>query len=537
MAHLSLSPPSNATTFSPLAKSFNRTTKTGVVPVVKVLIGSHYNAVIGNEMTLDSSGNIGGDSVAAVSGKLEIAGFSNDTIDVTKSATFSPFMYFYPGIKIVGHMELQDATLGTGDEKCRYEFQDLATGDKLQIDFEIGVSNPQVIFREIAGSTTNVLSTTAMGATTKEIYFELDFQEEGITKFYLIDKTAAGAKTRVYNSSLTADIAECKVFMQLLTDQTTTKTIKSDFIWIFYPKIHISYDVDLPDRLNGRVQIYDTVITADTDETNWEEVFSSDHEFKGDRIVENGLIRLWFKPATPGMEVWGYNGSTWVLTGEVIPKTTQAVLATTLHDIIIERFNNSQALLRVKYGIVEHVVNVRRGSPYCRIATTSTDFRINTTKERVALSTGTTATQIQDFNQAKTDDANRGNPMNLAVPATTFTFTDDADVDTGLDNMNDNWFAWYDTAQSNDTVGFIGFSERPIASVITATDATTLSNITWDFTNLAVVTVGTISGATNTTVGGIITILSVGNDDDYVKYRANEGIFSFNQRMTLRKKR
>lgn len=534
MAHISLSPPSNSGTFSPLGKSFNRLTKNGNVPVINFLIGSHYNAAIGNEMTFDSTGSIGGDSVGVIGGKLEIAGFSNDTTDVVKISSFTPFMYFYPGIRIVGHMQLQDATLATGDEKIRYEFQDLATLDKLQIDFEVGVSNPQVIFRETVNGVANILSTTAMSAATVEIYFELDFIDEGLTKFYLIDKTAAGTKTRVYSGSLLANIAESKVTCNLLTDQTTTKTVKSDFVWIFYPKIFVSYDVALEDRLVGRVQVFDTYNEAL--EADWIEVYSADHKWIGERVVENGLIRLWFKP-TPAMEQYGWNGTAWVLTSTVRPISSQNDLATTLHDVLFETFNNAQVILLVKYGLLEHKINIRRGTPYCRISATSNKFRIDTVKERVALSVGTTATQIQDFNQLKTDDANRGNPLNLSPTANPFIFTDNTNVTTGLQLMDDNWMAWYDTALPNDTVGYIGFMERPIACTITATDATTLSNITWGFTNLAVLCIGTISGPTNTNVGGILSILAIGDDDTYVKYRANEGVFAFNQRMTLRRKR
>jgi len=538
MAHISLSPPSGAGTFSPLAKAFDRTTKGGTVPVVNFLIGSHYNAAIGNEMTFDSTGNIDSDSVIVNDGDLEIAGKSTDGTDVTKISSFSPFMYFYPGLKIVGHLELPQAVLlGLNYDRIRYEFQDLATLDTLQIDFETGVINPQVIFREIINGVPTVLSTTQMSISTTEIYFELDFLDEGITKFYLIDKTAAGTKTRVYRGTLIANIAESKVACILLTNQTTIKTVKSDFIWIFYPKIFLSYDVALSTRLLGRVQVFDTIITADTDETNWREVFSSDHEFTGDRIIENGIVRLWFKPTLPGMSVYGWDGSAYILTTDVIPRSSQGDLGTTLHDIIFERFNNTQVVLNVKYGILEHIINLRRGTPYCRISATSNKFRINTTKERIVLSTKTTATEIPDFNQQNTDNTNRGNPLNLSPTVNPFIFTNDSNVNTGLQLLNDNYISWYNTSTAAETVGFIGFMERPIACTVTATDATTLSNITWGFTNLFVGTIGVLTGPTDTSISGILTIFAMGDDDTYVKYRANEGIWGFDQRMALRRKR
>jgi hypothetical protein len=538
MAHISVSPPSNATTFSPLAKAFNRITKDGSVPVMNFLLGSHYNSDIGNEMTFDSTGQITNDSIDTVSGKIEIAAESIDGTAVTKSSTFSPFMFFYQGTKIVGHMELQDATVTTGDyEILRYEFTDLATNDKLQIDLEAGItgtSDPQVVFREIVGGSANVLSTTVLTTATKEINFQLDFLDEGISKFYVKDKTASGAKTRVFSGNIAADIGECSLGLINLTDIQSTKTLKSDFIWLFYPKVHVTYDVELTDRLNGRCRVWDT--ENEVAEADWQEVFSADHKFVGERVVENGLIRLWFK-STPGMEVYNWDGVVWALTGEVRPKTTQGDLATTLHDVLFDRFSNPQMKMTVKYGIVDHVVDLRRGGPYCRIAATSKSFRIDTTKERVIVPVKTTASQIPDFNQLNSDDANRGNPLNLSPTVNPFTFTNDSDTTTGLLLLNDNYMCWYDTATPSDSLGFIGFMERPIGCEITATDSTTLSHITWDFTNLAVVCVGTLTGNTSTTISGIITPVAIGSADTYVKYRANEGVWSFTQRMSLRKKR
>lgn len=237
------------------------------------------------------------------------------------------------------------------------------------------------------------------------------------------------------------------------------------------------------------------------------------------------------------MSVYGWNGSSYVLTGDVVPISSQSDLATTLHDVLFERFNNSQVVMNVKYGILEHTVNIRRGTPYCRVSATSNKFKVNTVKERIALSTNNTTTDIPDFNQKNTDDSNRGNPLNLSPTANPFVFTNDSNVTTGLGLLDDNYMAWYDNNVASETLGFIGFTERPIACTITATDATTLSNVTWGFTNLFVGTIGTLTGATNTSSAGILTVLSIGDDDTYVKYRANEGIWGFDQRMALRRKR
>ncbi len=52
MAHLSVSPPNNAGTFNPLAKTYDRSSKDGDIPVINFLIGSHYNARIGGETSI-----------------------------------------------------------------------------------------------------------------------------------------------------------------------------------------------------------------------------------------------------------------------------------------------------------------------------------------------------------------------------------------------------------------------------------------------------------------------------------------------------
>jgi len=105
MAHISISPPVGADTFTPLAKAYDRTSKDGNVPVINFLIGSHYNARIAGEISVSATGDIASDTLKAISGKLEIAGKAN-TGTIEKIGTFNSFMYFFPGVRLVGQMEI-----------------------------------------------------------------------------------------------------------------------------------------------------------------------------------------------------------------------------------------------------------------------------------------------------------------------------------------------------------------------------------------------------------------------------------------------
>jgi len=528
MAHISVSPPGNSDTFTPLSKNYDRSSKDGNIPVINFLIGSHYNGRIGGETSVSAIGPMADDTAKAISGKLEIAGKSTDATVAEKIVAFNSFVYFFPGIRIVGHMELEDDTGAT--QRIRYEFEDLATNDIIRIDFEAGGSNPQIVFTEVVDGTPTILVTTQVTVDVKNMFFELDFLEGGITKFHI--KEPSGTKTRIFNGTLNVDIAEAKLTCRLMTTIATVKTIKSDFVWIFYPTAFIGYDVALADRLKGRIKVFDT--DNKSIEADWIEVRSGDHEFSGERVVENGLIRLRFRP-TPEMEIWGWDGSAWASIGSVTPVNTDKDVATVLQDVILQRFSNAQAKIIAKYGIVDHIIDLRRGNPYVYISANSKQMRVDITKARVALSTDVD-TDIPDFNQEKTDDTNRGNPLDLSPTNNPFVFTNNSNVNTGLLKLDDNWISWYDLI-ADDTIGWMGFGMRPTSMIFTATSSTVMDKLEIGFSKAARVGIGVLTTTPSALIGGIPTPFNIGTLDTYVKWRANEAVINFNQRMFLRKKR
>jgi len=533
MAHLTISPPKDATTLSPLSAAYERDSRDGKIPVVNFLLGSHYNARIGGETSITSVGDIVSDTAKAISGSLEIAGDAN-TGEVEKIVTFNPFMYFFPGVKIVGHSEIQDADVGSGPipvQVIRYEFEDLATGDKIRIELRGGDGNANLKFSEIVDGSETVLATQQLTVSLTEVFWELDFLEDGITKFWFLE--LGGTKTRIFSGTLLADIGECKASVRLILDQNLVKTVKSDFFWIFYPNVFIGYDAPLSSRLAGKVKIFDDNNDF-ADETKWFEVRSGDHKFAGQRVVENGLIRIVFNTA-PSIDMYGWNGSTYKLTGKIIPIDTDDNLSTVLHDVIFSRFNKAYIKITAKFGIVNFALTMHRGNPYIRILSDSKKFRVSTVKARFALSTDVN-TDIPDFNQENTDNVNRGNPLDLSPSNNPFIFTDDNDIDTGLDRLDDNWFSWYDLIAS-DVIGWLGVGARPTSMTVTATTSTQLSTIDWGFNEKAIIGIGILNTTPSILVNDIPTPFVIGNIDTYVKWRANEAVISFGHKMFLRRKR
>ncbi len=536
MGHLSLSPPVEAGTFAPIGKSFDRVSKDGSIPIITYLIGSHYNAKFNGEMSISATGNITNDSVVSNSGKLEIAGESSDGTEIEKLAAFNSFTFLYPGVKIAGHSEIEDDDVGSGPvpvQRMEYVFEDLATADKLIVRLQGDDGEAHLLLVEEVDGSETVLINQALTAGVKEVHWQLNYLDDGKTKFWY--KEAAGSKTRIFNGDVSADLAECKCTAKLVLDQQATKTVKTDFILIFYPNVFITYDVSLTNRIKGRIKIFDDMNEAS--EADWEEVFAPDHEFTGERIIENGIVRLKIVTSgTVGVEVYGWNGSTYELTGKIIPIDDDGTDSAATNDVVIDIFNQEQCKFLVKYGLVEHKIDLHRGWTHARVFANSKKFKITTTKERFALSVDTPASQLQDFNQLKSDDTNRGNPLNLSPTNNPFTFTNDSDTDTGLLLLDDHWFAYYNL-ETNDVVGWVAITKRPTGLSVNATSSTELESITWTFDVDALVAVGVLDSQPNTKIADVPKPFHIGSTDEYVKWRADESIFSFNQRQFLTKKR
>ena len=533
-----------ATGFNPVDFSYLRDTEDGKIPIITYLVGSHFNERLDGIITASDSGLIENDTIVTSGGKLEITGDSDVGESLsTKSATHSTFMYMWPKTQIHGNSEIAVAQVGeitpgiVYTSRMRTTFEDLSNNDKIIIDLDPGNSvantNPVLSFREETEGIITTLATFVLPAGVITIDWQIKFLDEGVTKFSY--KLPTGVPTLLWRGDLTADLAECKVIHEFLTNEATpTRTVKIDFLWIFYKSIFTGYDIAPEDKYKANIKIFDTNGTET--ESDWVRVNAKDHSFLGDRVIENGLIRIRFKE-TPEVEISGWDAvSTWVVLGSILPLNSTGTSASTLLDVIITGFNDSSCTITAKFGILDYRITMRKGMPYVHFKLNSEQFVFKTTKERFALSARTEGTNLKDYNQLSSDDTNRGNPLNLSSPETISIFTEDSDVDRGLVHVDDNWFAVYNLT-SSDTVGWIGTTLLPVELEIEATNATTLKELRFGFRKNTAISIGALNSSPTTKFSGIPKPFFPGDDDAYVKWSANGSIFDLAQNPFVRKRR
>ena len=543
MTRIELGTAVDAINITPIDYSYIRTTEDGDIPVVSYLLGSHFNERLDGIITASSSGAIENDTITVSGGKLIISGDADagNTLS-TKSATHSTFMYFWPKTIIHGNAEIAISQVGEITPGVKYthrmrtKFEDLSTGDKIYIDLDSGnsVTNtlPNLSIKEEVDDVETELASFTLPSPEISIDWQLKFLDEGVTKFYY--KTNTGLPILLWKGDINANLAECKCLHELITNEASpTRSVKTDFIWIFYKSIYTGYD--RPDLTSdaGNNYIFDQMGTET--EADWQRVFSKDHQFVGDRIVDNGLIRIRFK-STPKIEFYGYSGTAWILLGSVLPETSVGILATSLTDVIFSSFNESDITIIAKFGILDYVMKMRKGMPYVRIILNSSQFTFSTTKQRFALSANTEDTNLLDYNMKNSDNTNRGNPLNLSSPETISIFTEDSDVDRGLNHIDDNWFAMYNLTNP-DTICWIGSVFIPNSLEIEATNATSLKEIRFGWRNNNIIAIGMLQTNPLQVSNGVPKPFIPSVDDEYVKWRANAAIFDMDQSPFLKKRR
>lgn len=536
----------NASGFTPIDFTYKRKTKDGDISQITYLIGSHFNERKDGVVTGSTTGPMENNTTIFSGGKLELAGDSDVTEAIaSNNATHSTFMYFYEKTRIQGNSEIAVAQVGEKTptnkfvHRMRTTFVDLATTDELIIDLEAGnsVSNtdPEFLIKQIKGGTETTLATFTLPTGNTSIDWEIRFREDGLTKISY--KTITEKPVVLFRGDITADIAECKVVHKFMTEEDTpTRTVKTDFLWIYYPAIFSGYDIDFDDKSKGIIKIWDQNNTET--ESEWLRVRTKTHKFVGERVVENGLIRMRFK-STPELELYGWDNtsSIWSYLGSILPENDNGDLASTLHDVIIETFTKSEAEIIAKWGILDYRINFRKGLPWVRILLNSKELTFKTTKARFALSANTEATNLTKWNQLGSDDTDRGNPLGTYQGATNpQIFTEDNNVDTGLNHIDDNWFAFYDKL-STDIVAWIGSLLIPVTLEVEATSTSALKEVRFGWRQRNYINIGYLESDMVTTINGIPKGFFAGTDDTYVKWRANGSIFDMRQRPFVRKRR
>ena len=150
-------------------------------------------------------------------------------------------------------------------------------------------------------------------------------------------------------------------------------------------------------------------------EANWIRVYSADHRFIGDEVVENGLLRLRFKDTTI-IEFYGWNptSSAWQYNSSIQPMDSNGNLTSSLNAVIFDQLSGGREKIIAKMGIVDLEIELRRGCPYVKVFSDSKQVRWKTTKRRFCVSADYSSSVLPDWNQFMADEANTGNPLNLS---------------------------------------------------------------------------------------------------------------------------
>ncbi len=96
----------------------------------------------------------------------------------------------------------------------------------------------------------------------------------------------------------------------IVTAEATNRTVSSSQLVITYPRcIQAKFDRAIADiQDGGDIRCWDTNLVAG--EANWDKVRDANHDFNGELICENGIIRVWINNhASGGLNFYHWNGS------------------------------------------------------------------------------------------------------------------------------------------------------------------------------------------------------------------------------------
>ncbi len=542
----------NASNFTPTDYSYSRTTKDGEMPIINYLIGSHYNENLDGLFTYSNTGSIENSSITNTGGKLNILGDAPvGETTATSRATHSTFSYLWPKTKIHSNLEVSVAQVAEKSPTVPYDliartvFEDISNGDQIIVELHAGnngagsgpATNAWLALKEkVKGSITTLETAFLDTSAQTSVDWQLKFLEEGVSKFAY--KTVTGEATVLWRGDFKADIAECKVFHELETNEASpTRTASFDFLWILYQSIFVGFDIPLETKELGGVRLWDTNGTET--EADWVEVFSKDHRFVGDKVLENGIVRMRIK-STPELEIWGWKTSgtpAWTRVGSYIPKNNAGIKATNLVDGVIKKFNQSVCVIELNFGLVTQIVRVSKGMSYFRMRSNSSSFNwVPYLKERFALSSDVPGTNLTKWSQEGSHLANRGNPLGTYQSATNpNVFTFNTNADTGLGHMDDIWTACYNNT-TDDLVSWIGTSLKPNALEVEATSVSALKEIRYGFDSEILLAIGVLNSKPTTITSNKPKMFYPGAEDTYVKWKSNAAIYAFNQNPFVRKR-
>ena len=424
MTRLTMATAGDPLTFRPVTSSIVRTSKDGAVDVIIMLVGTDYNIKMDGILQEDATGDIepSTQDIDVNNGFLELKA-EQKTAGITVAnliGTFSSFMYFYPGTIVKGHLKLDETSHATPvpELEAHYHFKDLLSKDELF--FRLIRKENELTFEavEIVDAVENIIFTVVLASMVDEYFFEFRFLKDGKSKLFRIDnwKTSTQTKVRVWIGSLKAKLGECNVSAHLHNIEETLHTMSSDFLFIDYPLVFLKYDRTDAQRLIGRIRMYDDL--NDPVEANWREIRSRDYKFEGNRIIENGMIRIIIKTVDPVIEIWGWNYEnalpSWELAMTFIPDTDADISSLKVQNLVFEYFSFEQLKCHVNFGTTIYSFIMSRGDPYITMLNTGkTKFKIQSAKDRFV---GDFKDQHNGYTLKNTDES--GSPITKKATGT-----------------------------------------------------------------------------------------------------------------------
>lgn len=533
LVRLSVAVPGDINSISPVTPNFVRSTREGDLNISTLLFGTHYKIPMEGIISPSSTGDLADEDFGVSSSKLDLEGKQDGTNLMSYTMTFNDKLFFYPQLVIRGHIELDESQSSANpltDYYGEYIVTDLLTTSKLHFRLNRKASNCEFNIHETIGNTTTKLGGYDLGSGEDEVDFEFRYLEHGKHGLYTytLEDDAESIYTRRWRGNLSGRYNECTMGFTLVNEATSIKHAKSDQIYVKYPLLYFTYN-PLNDIEVGQVRIYDDHNSSDTDD--WTRVISRAYEFEGNRVIENGLIRAIIKSENPIIELWQWyrypttqgGTETWGKIGDIVPLNSNKLPATQIQNVVWENITPNQVRVKVNFGNTIYVIVMSRGAPYVTILDKySKEFRLITPMTRFAAPFSS--------NHNYDLDSDNGYPDARSEVSETI----------ATSNINDNWCSWF--GATDHEWGWLANQFKPSGIKVTQYDYLKDGDTDPLKIELSYNRPGNIYG-----IGGLIdfdaseinnvpTPFIVGNPDLYVKYRANESLYSFKQSNFLRRR-
>ena len=195
-----------------------------------------------------------------------------------------------------------------------------------------------------------------------------------------------------------------------------------------------------------------------------------------------------------------------------------------VQNIVFEVFSKLQVKFDVNFGTSRYSVIMSRGNPYITL--------LNTEKKKINL-------EIKK-NRIGADFADSTNDYSLVNTALKGTASDEKTGGTGNEEisgftMKDNYFGFYNHDANNEVTGFVSNFLAP--TLFNVTELIEGKSVVFQYTRSGnVFALGVLPSFPSNLVGGVPFPFVVGKQDDYIKWRANEAILSFNHLETIKRR-